>query len=336
MESAVIEKYRAREYNFRMKMTLLGTGTSHGIPCIACNCAVCRSEDPHDKRLRCCAYVTNENPDGTVSSLLVDIGPEFRIQALRSGIKAVDAVLLTHSHADHLHGLDDIRIFSHTLGSDRLSELVRSNPENAGIDPKLLAQSGKRGISLYANADTVRDVKKRFDYIFRSDTQIGGGKPKLELVDCSVLYGQQPQEFGSMTVIPVPMKHGELNATGWLFSVKAEDGIVHSIAYLTDCSFIPESSLNLIREKGGHIDHCVIDALRVKPHSTHFGFRQAMEVAQKLCARHTWFIHICHLMSHEEIKAYASEQLKDFPVLNKIVSEGGSVGPAYDCLELSV
>ena len=319
-----------------MKMTLLGTGTSHGIPCIACSCAVCRSEDPHDKRLRCSAYVTNENPDGTLSSLLVDIGPEFRIQALRSGIKSVDAVLLTHSHADHLHGLDDIRIFSHTLGSDRLSELMRTNPENAGVDPKLLANSGKRGIRLYANENTIKGVKNRFDYIFRSDTQIGGGKPKLELVDCRTLYSCQPEEFGSIKATPIPMKHGELDVTGWLFSVKSEDGTVHSIAYLTDCSFIPESSINLLKENGGNIEHCVIDGLRVKPHSTHFGFRQAMEVAERICPRNTWFIHICHLMSHEEIKAYASDQLKDFPVLKKIVSEGGFVGPAYDCLELSV
>ena len=153
-----------------------GTGTSHGIPCIACKCRVCTSNDDHDKRLRCSAYVTNKNDDESVSHLLVDVGPEFRIQAIKNEIMAVDAVLLTHSHADHLHGLDDIRIFSHTLGSDKIEEL-KKNPENAGIDPKLLAQaSGGKGICLYANFNTIGDVKSRFDYIFKENTQIGGGK----------------------------------------------------------------------------------------------------------------------------------------------------------------
>lgn len=313
-----------------MKMVLLGTGTSHGIPCIACKCRVCTSNDDHDKRLRCSAYVTNKNDDESVSHLLVDVGPEFRIQAIKNEIMAVDAVLLTHSHADHLHGLDDIRIFSHTLGSDKIEEL-KKNPENAGIDPKLLAQaSGEKGICLYANFNTIGDVKSRFDYIFKEDTQIGGGKPKLRLVDCAEIEQKKPEEFGDMTVTPIPMKHGELDTTGWLFSVKKQDGKIHSIAYLTDCSFIPESSLELIKKAGGIIEHCVIDALREKPHSTHFGFRQAMDVAEKLMPRHTWFIHICHLMTHEEIWSYAKEQLKDFPALLKITEEGGSVGPAFD------
>lgn len=100
-----------------MKMTLLGTGTSHGIPCIACECPVCSSTDFRDKRLRSSAYVVHKSKDGNKCHILIDIGPEFRIQAINHKIKAIDAVLLTHSHADHLHGLDDIRIFSHTFSS---------------------------------------------------------------------------------------------------------------------------------------------------------------------------------------------------------------------------
>mgnify|MGYP000434857833 CR=1 FL=1 len=148
-----------------MKMVLLGTGTSHGIPCIGCNCAVCRSKDKRDTRLRCSAYVTHKNTDGTFVHILIDVGPEFRIQALRHRIRAVDAVLLTHSHADHLHGLDDLRIFSHTASSD-------NTPESLG-----------EGLPIYANKHTIRDVKKRFAYIFK-ETQTGGGKPKIALKDC--------------------------------------------------------------------------------------------------------------------------------------------------------
>ena len=317
-----------------MKMTLLGTGTSHGIPCIACHCKVCTSKDQHDKRLRCSAYVTNKNKDDSVSSIIVDVGPEFRIQCIKYDICSLDAVLLTHSHADHLHGLDDVRVFSHTMGTDRIEEWKKKNPENAGIDPRLLEKSmGPEGLKLYANSQTIRDVKNRFDYVFK-ETQIGGGKPKLELIDSSVLYEKQAKEFGEMIITPVPMKHGVLDTNGWLFSRKDGEGKIHSIAYLTDCSYIPKESIDLLKERGGIIEHCVIDGLRVKPHSTHFSFRQAMEAAEEIMPKNTWFIHICHLMSHEEIKSYALEQLKDFPNLKESVKAGGYVGPAYDGLVL--
>lgn len=318
-----------------MKMTLLGTGTSHGIPCIACHCHVCTSKDERDKRLRCSAYVTNENKNGTVTHLQIDTGPEFRLQCIKYGIEAIDAVLLTHSHADHLHGLDDIRVFSHTLGSDKIEEL-KNNPENAGIPPKMLEISAnKKGINLYANRQTIQDVKNRFDYIFKPNTQIGGGKPKLNLVDCAEIEKNPPKEFGDLKVTPIPLKHGELDDSGWLISRKNdEDGNIHSIAYLTDTSFVPPESIQLLKEKGGIIEHCVIDGLRVKPHSTHFGFRQAMDVAEQIKPRHTWFIHICHLMTHVEIQEYAKSQLSDYPNLSEIVNNGGSVGPAYDGLVL--
>lgn len=318
-----------------MKMTLLGTGTSHGIPCIACHCHVCTSKDSRDTRFRCSAYVTNQNKNGTETHLQIDTGPEFRLQCIKYGIEAIDAVLLTHSHADHLHGLDDIRVFSHTLGSDKIEEL-KNNPENAGIPPKMLEISAnKKGICLYANHQTIQDVKSRFEYIFKTDTQIGGGKPKLTLVDCAEIEKNPPKEFGDLTVTPIPLKHGELDDCGWLISCKNEnDGKIHSIAYLTDTSFVPQESIQLLKEKGGIIEHCVIDGLRVKPHSTHFGFRQAMDVAEQIKPRHTWFIHICHLMTHVEIQEYAKSQLSDYPNLSEIVKNGGSVGPAYDGLVL--
>lgn len=324
-----------------MKMILLGTGTSHGIPCIACHCHVCTSEDLRDKRFRCSAHVVNKNKDGSETHLQIDVGPEFRLQCLKYKIEQIDAVLLTHSHADHLHGLDDIRVFSHTMGSDKITEYLKNNPENAGVDPKLLSRSlSGKPLNVYTNKQTIKDVEERFSYIFKQNTQIGGGKPNLQLVDCEEITKNAknpPKEFGDLTVTPIPLIHGALDDTGWLFSYTNEDdGKVHSIAYLTDTSFVPPSSIELLKEKGGIIEHCVIDGLRVKPHSTHFGFRQAMEVAEQIKPKHTWFIHICHLMTHVEIQNYTNEQLADFPNLAEIVKNGGSVGPAYDGLELEI
>ena len=91
-----------------MKLTFLGTGTSHGVPVIACDCPVCKSKDPHNKRTRSSVLIQTEDN----KHILIDIGPDFRTQALRENIREIDTVLLTHSHADHLFGIDDLRNFS--------------------------------------------------------------------------------------------------------------------------------------------------------------------------------------------------------------------------------
>ena len=303
-----------------MKITILGSGTSHGIPCIACSCPVCLSKDSRDKRTRCSAFIENKNKDGTTSHILIDIGPEFRIQALKNNITAVDAVLLTHSHADHLHGLDDIRVFSHTVSRDHLKNPSAENARAVGI-------------ALYANKRTLKDVKYRFDYIFKR-TQIGGGKPKLHLEDQTIFKRKMPPEFGDITITPIPMIHGSLETMGWLLTIHNEAGEKKSFAYLTDCSFISDKSIKKITECGGIVEHCVIDGLREKPHATHFSYLQAMETAEKIKSHHTWFTHICHRKSHIQIQEYIARHLHDFPTLSRIVSDGGSVDAAYDGLVL--
>ena len=104
-----------------LRLTVLGSGTSHGIPVIACDCKVCNSTDLKDIRHRASVYVELEsdvplNEGEYPTSFVIDVGPEFRLQCVRAKIKHLDAVLITHGHADHLNGLDDIRIFSHTQG----------------------------------------------------------------------------------------------------------------------------------------------------------------------------------------------------------------------------
>lgn len=305
-----------------MKMILMGTGTSHGIPCIACDCDVCKSKDRRDKRNRCSAFVINKNRDKSESHVLIDCGPEFRLQALKYKIKKIDAVLLTHSHADHLHGLDDLRIFSHTISEGHLK------------NPNIGKETEGKGLSIYLNRQSYDDIKVRFDYVFK-ETQLGGGKPKLNFVHSKELDEQNASEFGDMRVLPVPMMHGRLKTCGWLFTVTSrKDKKPHSIAYLTDCSEIKEKSIQKIIDNAGILDHLVIDGLRKESHATHFSFCEALEVAEKLSPVHTWFIHMCHANSHVQIQEYVKEVLQRFPNLQKIVENGGSVEPAYDGLKI--
>lgn len=188
-----------------MKLIVLGSGTSYGVPVIGCDCPVCASEDPRDKRMRSSLYIEG----GRGERVVIDTGPEFRLQALRAKISSLDAVFLTHAHADHVHGLDDVR-----------------------------ALSRDREIPVYGNAKTMAELEKRFAYVFQ-DTQRGGGKPRIKLN-----VADKPVPVGGLTLSPVPVKHGALDILGWRIG---EAGTRPFALYLTDTSAIPESSLGLIR-----------------------------------------------------------------------------------------
>ncbi len=158
-----------------MRFRFLGTGTSFGVPVVGCGCPVCRSTDPRDARYRSCLLIES---GGTV--LVIDAGPEFRLQALRAGLCRLDALLLTHAHADHVGGLDDVR------------PLTR-----------------ERVLPVYGDEGTLAEVRERFGYIFRT-TQEGGGKPRIELRPAS-----GPLRIGDIELSPIPVMHGELTILGW-------------------------------------------------------------------------------------------------------------------------
>lgn len=288
-----------------MEFEFLGTGTSHGVPVIGCECAVCKSNDKKNNRMRCSAYVTGSDD----SRILIDCGPEFRMQALRSGISKLDAVLLTHSHADHLHGLDDLRIFSCAL------DHAPDNPSNKNCYAP--------PIPLYANKHTIKDVQNRFDYIF-GPAKMGGGHAKINLIETTA-----PFTIGKIVVSPIPMLHGQLPTTGWLLSENKGE-LKHSIAYLTDLSFLSDKSIEIINQFGGTIDHVIIDGLRVKKHDTHFNFLQALEAGSKINGKHLWLTHFTHDLSHNEISDYLNEHVNDFEGLSRY----SAIAPAYDGLKL--
>ncbi|HEX6201355.1 MAG TPA: MBL fold metallo-hydrolase [Thermoanaerobaculia bacterium] len=192
-----------------LRVTLLGTGTSTGVPRIACDCAVCTSTDPRNRRLRAGVRIDvlgeaggGGEPRGTV---LVDTSPDLRQQALAHDLRRVDAVLFTHAHADHVHGLDDLRVFNF---------LQRS------------------AIPLYGSAATLGAVRRSFAYAWE-EGQEGGGKPLLELVPVD-----GPFELLGRRVEPLPVWHGELEVTAWR---------IGRFALVTDVSAIPEASKARLR-----------------------------------------------------------------------------------------
>lgn len=304
-----------------MKLTIMGSGTSHGVPVIACECAVCKSKDPHNQRYRASAFVT----DGK-TNIVIDVGPEFRLQAVRQNIKTLDAVLLTHGHADHFHGLDDIRIFSCTKqnGTWHKQTTFWNSVFNRHGD----------GLKIFADHHARKAIFKHFDYIFKK-TQNGGGKPRIDLWNIEEFTEKNPLKIGKIKIIPIPMMHGILSTTGYLFCQPDDSGIIHSIAYLTDLNYISDKSIEIINRNKGILEHAVIDGLRVRPHSTHFCFDETMACAQKILPRHTWFTHITHDLSHDDVQKYINENIAKFPQLEKIVKKGGSVSPSYDTLELN-
>ena len=232
----------------RARVTFLGTGTSHGVPMIGCACAVCTSDDPRDNRSRPSIYV--ELPDLAV---LVDTATDLRAQALRFRVARVDAILFTHSHADHVMGLDEVRRYNALQGGS---------------------------IPCYADPLTASEIRRTFSYIFESRTPRVGGLPRLDLF---TLAG----EFclGRTVVTPVPLLHGRRPILGYR---------IGPFAYLTDCSELPDAAWPLLEG----VDLLVLDALRHKPHPTHFSVGEALAVAERLKPSRTWFTHIAHDLPH--------------------------------------
>jgi phosphoribosyl 1,2-cyclic phosphate phosphodiesterase len=155
-----------------MKVLFLGTGTSHGVPMIGCDCDVCRSTDPRDARLRPSIYL--ELDDGT--RVLVDTTPDLRQQALRHDLRKIDVVLYTHSHADHILGLDEVRRYNHMT---------------------------RAPVPLYGDAATLADLRRMFSYVFDPRAQKGGGVPDLRL---STIVG--PFCLGRTEIRPLTVLHG--------------------------------------------------------------------------------------------------------------------------------
>ena len=175
-----------------MKLTFLGTGTSQGVPVIGCRCEVCQSADERDQRLRTSAMVEYED-----CRIIIDAGPDFRQQMLRTGARAIDAILLTHEHKDHTGGLDDVRAFNF-------------------VDFPII-----RVVDIFANTQTAAAIKKDYDYAFADNKYIGAPEMRLHTIDTTA-----PFEVKGHEILPINGRHSErFFVTGYR---------IGPLAYMTD------------------------------------------------------------------------------------------------------
>ncbi|MBV6479812.1 MAG: Ribonuclease BN [Ignavibacteria bacterium] len=237
-----------------MKVIILGSGTSQGIPVIGCNCETCVSKNPKDKRLRTSAYIETGN-----KKILIDTSIDFRQQMLKNNLSDIDTVLYTHHHVDHINGMDDLR---------------------------MITQKYDKVIDLYGNKLTMDEMKISFRYVFTEELV------KYKSVPLVKFNNLENKEFfiDKIKIIPVECLHGDLKIFGYR---------VGDFAYLTDVSFISEEEM----KKLSGLKVLVLNALRIRPHPTHFNLQQAIEVAKKLKPNKTFFTHLTHDILHEKINA---------------------------------
>ncbi len=278
-------------------LKFLGTGTSQGVPMIGCGCDVCRSRDPRDKRLRASVLVEH---DGL--AILVDAGPDFRQQMLREGVSHLDAILLTHNHKDHTGGLDDIRAFNYLE---------------------------KRATEIYCEKYVEDALRMEYSYAFAEKKYPGAPEWHVHNIDenpfeirCGGPYEVLSWEPGkgyvhstagendpvkTANIIPIRGMHYKLPVLGYRFG---------DIAYCTDMNHIPEEEFAKLEG----LEHFIINCVKYGKHISHYSLEEAVEVAQRVGAKHTWLTHLSHQL----------------PCYNELAAElPAGILPAYDGLVIS-
>ena len=239
-----------------MKLTFLGTGTSFGVPVVGCDCEACTSDDPRDRRTRHGALIGLEG--GTV---LVDTPPELRLQLLSAGVEVVDAVWFTHVHADHIHGIDDLRVFT---------------------------AHQRRDLPAFVPREYEALLRTRFQYIFDHGYRPPAGTTKPEIR----LLPFDPGEV--LTVVghrfqPLAVPHGPVTVYGFR---------VGDLGYVTDGKYLPEAAMESLRGVRVLVLNALWFG---RPHPTHFNVEEAVEAAREVGAERTYLIHLTHRVRHQEL-----------------------------------
>lgn len=242
--------------DIRGQLVFLGTGTSVGVPMIGCGCQVCASSNTKNQRTRCGLAIGL--PEG---NLLIDTTPDLRQQLLRERIGVAHAVAFTHDHADHIFGLDDVRVFFFYLG---------------------------RPLPIYCEDFVEERLRKSFDYAFTAEAaSYAGGVPQVAFrrINAGV-----PFDVLGACITPLRLHHGRFRVLGFR---------IGNVAYCTDTNHIPPESLPLL----AGLDVLILDALRARPHVSHYSLQEAVAVAQSIGAQRTLFTHMGHELEHEATNA---------------------------------
>jgi phosphoribosyl 1,2-cyclic phosphate phosphodiesterase len=224
--------------------TVLGCGSSAGVPRVAQGWGACDPNNPRNRRRRCSLLVQRQGNTGS-TTVLVDTSPDLREQLLSVNVARIDGVLFTHDHADHTHGIDDLRpLFIHR----------------------------RRRVDVYADAPTATILHSRFGYCFAAQT--GSDYPPI-LTDHRIAAGEAVTiegQGGSVSALPFKQKHGDSSSLGFRFG---------GLAYSCDVNGIPDESLKLLQ----NIDVWIVDALRHKPHPSHFSLDESLEWIERVRPR---------------------------------------------------
>ncbi|WP_296100420.1 MBL fold metallo-hydrolase [uncultured Agrobacterium sp.] len=247
---------------YRRRFTILGCSSSPGVPRINGDWGACDPTNPKNRRTRAAFLIEQISPDGGVTTVVVDTGPDFREQMIAAGVKAIDAVIYTHHHADHLHGIDDLRGYFITSGSR---------------------------IPIYAEPDTMQRIRDGFPYCL--ETPAGSNYPPIvkpnlieDLDQDIVIEG----EGGPLRIRPHLQQHGDIVSLGFR---------VGDVAYCTDVSDFPPESV----EKLQNLDTIVIDTLQYRYHPSHLSLEQSLGWIETLGAKHAILTHMHTPLDYETV-----------------------------------
>lgn len=244
-----------------LRFTILGCGSSGGVPRIGAMWGKCDPQNPRNRRRRCAMLVERRGPGG-VSSVLIDTPPDLREQLLSVRADALDAVLFTHDHADHTHGIDDLRMVAYAM---------------------------KSRVPCYFDPVTRESLVTRFAYCF--ETPAGSTYPPI-LVPKTLIPGEKLSIDGAggpIDVMPIRQFHGDIESLAFRFG---------SVAYSPDVSALPLDSVALLED----LDLWIVDALRYTPHPSHFSVKEALEHIARLRAKRAILTHMTGDLDYEALR----------------------------------